>query len=112
MGDLVCRPGPLSELGADDVEPLAVVFEDRLRATGGIVDRFAVARKRDPVLEPDDALERDGEFGQGIRPGAGVDADVGRDLAEEHVPGDEDAVSMQAQVAVGVTRQVKDVPAV
>ena len=82
------------------------------RATGGILDRLAVAGQRDAGCELDRPVERGEVVAERIGAAGRPQADRRRDPPEEVIRGDEHAVAQQAQLPVGVARRGDELPAV
>jgi DNA repair photolyase len=88
-----------------------VVLEQLSRASGRVVDGFAVARVDDPGRELDRALERCEVVAERIGAAVGIEADRRRDPSEQMVAADQHAVTEKAEMPVGVSGQLDDVPA-
>jgi DNA repair photolyase len=109
-GDLVRAARLLREHGRRLLEPCAVVSDQLTGSAGGIRDRFAVPGIDDAGCELDRPLERREVVAERIRPALRVEPDRRRDLLQQMVTADEDAVAQEADMPVGVTRQLDDVP--
>jgi DNA repair photolyase len=87
------------------------VLEQLSRASGRVVDRFTVARVDDPGRDLDRALERCEVVAERIGAAVGIEADRRRDPPEQMVAADQHAVTEKAEMPVGVSGQLDDVPA-
>ena len=81
-------------------------------APGRILDRLAVAGKRQARRELDRPLQRREVVAERVGARVRVEPDGRRDRAEEVVAGDEDAVAQEAEVAVRVAGKLEHLPAV
>jgi branched-chain amino acid transport system ATP-binding protein len=79
--------------------------------TGGIADRVAVAGERDPRRQLCDAVERLQVVAERIRPGVRIEPDGRADLRQQCIARDQDSLAEECEMAVGVSRQVNDLPA-
>src|ERR1051325_7443666 len=87
-----------------------MVLADLVAPAGRILDRLAVAGKRQSRSELDRALERGEVLAERVGARVGIEAHGRRDRAEQVIAGNEDAVAQQAEMAVCVTGQLEDLP--
>src|SRR4051812_3138008 len=109
--DLVGRLRLGPERSEGGIEARAVVLEQLAGPSGRVVDRLAVAGERDPRRELDRARERREVIPERVGPRARVEADRRRDPRQQVVARYQHPVAEQAEVPVGVTRQMQHVPA-
>jgi hypothetical protein len=110
--DLVCTLRSLPECGGGRVETFPVVFEQLTSASDRVFDRVAVARQRELGRQFDRASQRLEIRAKRIRTAVGIPSHGRRDVREQVVARDEDAVALEADVTVGVAREVEHPPAV
>ena len=80
-----------------------MVLDQRLGAACGVADRLPMTSVCDPRREGDRPLERGEIVAERIRPALGVEADRWRDVEQEVVAGNQDAVAEEAQMPVRVS---------